>query len=100
MMHINVIVKRCSIEKHYFSDEEEEKKDYEKPDIELNLHEDEEEEEEEEWTEERKWVEETYDPIIVTAHQDSYIRFWNMEVGLFCGFLLHKWGKEGAHLIS
>ncbi|XP_071162911.1 WD repeat-containing protein 64-like isoform X2 [Mytilus edulis] len=59
--------------------DEEEKKDYEKPDIELNLHEDEEEEEEEEWTEERKWVEETYDPIIVTAHQDSYIRFWNME---------------------
>ncbi|CAC5391588.1 unnamed protein product [Mytilus coruscus] len=60
-------------------DEEEEKKDHEKPDIELNLHEDDEEEEEEEWTEERKWVEETYDPIIVTAHQDSYIRFWNME---------------------
>ena len=37
-------------------------------------------EEEEEMSEEQKWIEETYPPIIVTAHQDSYIRFWSMDV--------------------
>ena len=29
---------------------------------------------------ENKYITETYDPIIVSAHQDSYIRFWNLEV--------------------
>lgn len=56
--------------------EGEEKKDPEKPEVEeLVLP-----EEEEEMSEEQKWIEETYPPIIVTAHQDSYIRFWSMDV--------------------
>ena len=27
-----------------------------------------------------KMIVDTYDPIIVSVHQDSYIRFWDMEV--------------------
>ena len=27
-----------------------------------------------------KYIVETYDPVIVTVHQDSFIRFWNTEV--------------------
>lgn len=57
--------------------DEEEKKDEEK-----SVHE--EEEEDPDVVRERenaaKYIVETYDPIIVTVHQDSYIRFWNTEV--------------------
>lgn len=59
------------------SDEEEEKKDEEK-----SIHE--EEEESPDAARERenaaKYIVETYEPILVTVHQDSYIRFWNTEV--------------------
>lgn len=29
-----------------------------------------------------KYLETTFEPVIVTVHQDSYIRFWNMEVSI------------------
>ncbi|KAJ8309097.1 hypothetical protein KUTeg_013971 [Tegillarca granosa] len=37
------------------------------------------ENEEEEVDEESKWIVETYDPILVSVHQDANIRFWNFE---------------------
>lgn len=66
-------------EEHKVQEEEDkEKKDKPKPEVEIVVPE-EAEEEEEEMSEDKKWIEEIHDPIIVTAHQDSYIRFWNMQ---------------------
>ncbi|KAK3093696.1 hypothetical protein FSP39_018996 [Pinctada imbricata] len=59
-------------------DDGDDKRDGEKSDDGLTKPEDEDEEGEEE-EEENKYITEVYDPIIVSAHQDSYIRFWNME---------------------
>ena len=60
------------------SDEEED----EKKDDEKSYHE--ESDEDPDITRERedaaKYIVETYAPVIVTVHQDSYIRFWTMEV--------------------
>ena len=60
------------------SDEEDEKKDEEK-----SYHEDESDEDPDvirEREDAAKYIVETYPPVIVTVHQDSYIRFWTMEV--------------------
>ena len=40
-------------------------------------------EEEEIEDEESKYITEEYDPVLVSVHQDSYIRFWTMEVKIF-----------------
>jgi len=40
----------------------------------------EEELEEEEDEMEKRYITEVYDPVLVSVHQDSYIRFWTMEV--------------------
>ena len=56
--------------------------DEEKKDEEKSIHK--EEEEDPDVVRERenaaKYIVETYDPVIVTVHQDSYVRFWNTEV--------------------
>ncbi|XP_021348111.1 WD repeat-containing protein 64-like isoform X3 [Mizuhopecten yessoensis] len=57
--------------------EEDHEKDDEKDEDEKDEDEEDEEEEEEEDIESR-YITETYDPIIVSVHQDSYIRFWTM----------------------
>ena len=40
-------------------------------------------EEEEIEDEESKYITEEYDPVLLSVHQDSYIRFWTMEVKIF-----------------
>lgn len=64
--------------------------DEEKKDDEKSVHDDEDEDPDvvRERENAAKYIVETYDPIIVTVHQDSYIRFWNTEVCSYLVFLI------------
>ena len=79
------------------SDDEEEKKDDEK-----SYHEESDENPDavREREDAAKYIVETYAPVIVTVHQDSYIRFWTMEVCSVVAFL-YPWQTvfvgEGGH---
>lgn len=59
------------------NDDGDEKRDEEKSDDGLTKAESEDEEIEDE---ESKYITEEYAPILVSVHQDSFIRFWTMEV--------------------
>lgn len=59
------------------NDDGDEKQDEEKSDDGLTKAESEDEEIEDE---ESKYITEEYAPILVSVHQDSFIRFWTMEV--------------------
>lgn len=62
------------------NDDSEEKRDEEKSEDGLTKGESDEEEIEDE---ESKYITEVYAPVLVSVHQDSYIRFWTMEVSYF-----------------
>ena len=70
----------CYIPEEIKNDDGEEKRDEEKSEDGLTKAESEEEEIEDE---ESKYITEEYDPVLVSVHQDSFIRFWTMEVKVF-----------------
>lgn len=63
------------------NDDGDEKRDEEKSDDGFTKAESEDEEIEDE---ESKYITEEYAPILVSVHQDSFIRFWTMEVYAPC----------------